>query len=255
MPRRIPDCKRRQRDGLRARMSQPDSPSILSQPAEPLQGLYARARAAMASGASVEQALLALAELNWREAAAWLLTDEACARNGCPPEALRRVVQAVTTLGLANGSSGDPELLASLGLRYQNLVSGDTAAAVIQVLPITQRDEYLSQLVPAVLRREPGHADLLRLASQTAARRGDVRKAHELLTRLGRADPSLATMQYVGRARAALPAGEEPAVRAALVSSFTVDPLATYLDLECRELGLRPDLYIAPLSSWTRDVL
>jgi FkbH-like protein len=39
------------------------------------------------------------------------------------------------------------------------------------------------------------------------------------------------------------------------MSSFTVDALVDYLDLECRTLGLDPEIYITPFNSWAQEVI
>jgi len=41
----------------------------------------------------------------------------------------------------------------------------------------------------------------------------------------------------------------------ALMSSFTIDPLAIYLDIDCRLNGLFPEIYIAPFNRYHDEVL
>jgi len=40
----------------------------------------------------------------------------------------------------------------------------------------------------------------------------------------------------------------------ALLSSFTIDPLVTYLDIDCRLIGLFPQVYVAPFNRYQEEV-
>ncbi|MFX0123797.1 MAG: HAD-IIIC family phosphatase [Candidatus Hodarchaeota archaeon] len=44
-------------------------------------------------------------------------------------------------------------------------------------------------------------------------------------------------------------------IKIALLSSFTIDPLAVYLDIDCRLNGLFPEVYIAPFDRYHEEVL
>lgn len=44
-------------------------------------------------------------------------------------------------------------------------------------------------------------------------------------------------------------------INIALLSSFTIDPLAVYLDIECRLKGLFPEIYIGPFNRYHEEVL
>ena len=44
-------------------------------------------------------------------------------------------------------------------------------------------------------------------------------------------------------------------MRIALLSTFTIDPLVPYLDLEARVLGLTPEVYVAPFNSLSLEIL
>ena len=48
---------------------------------------------------------------------------------------------------------------------------------------------------------------------------------------------------------------EKAKVRIALLSSFTVDTLAAYLDIGCRIAGLYPQIYLAPFNSYAQEIL
>ncbi|MHA2363833.1 MAG: HAD-IIIC family phosphatase [Candidatus Hodarchaeales archaeon] len=44
-------------------------------------------------------------------------------------------------------------------------------------------------------------------------------------------------------------------VRIALMSSFTIDPLSAYLDVDCRLIGLFPEIYIGPFNQYNQEIL
>ncbi|UCG90657.1 MAG: HAD family hydrolase [Candidatus Heimdallarchaeota archaeon] len=44
-------------------------------------------------------------------------------------------------------------------------------------------------------------------------------------------------------------------INIALLSSFTIDPLAIYLDIDCRLKGLFPEIYIAPFNRFQEEVI
>src|SRR5947208_146900 len=66
---------------------------------------------------------------------------------------------------------------------------------------------------------------------------------------------SLATAAFVRATRRRLPEAEGQRTRVALLSSFTVDHLVPFVDLQCRNLGLVPEIYVAPFGSWIREMV
>ena len=84
-------------------------------------------------------------------------------------------------------------------------------------------------------------------------RAGDL-EAHGWLTRLARADRGAATALRVYRSRAKLPKPPQRSLRVAILSSFTIDSIVPYVDLELRDLELVPDLHVAPFDTWEREV-
>jgi len=48
---------------------------------------------------------------------------------------------------------------------------------------------------------------------------------------------------------------EEKRIRIALLSSFTIEPLAMYLDIESRLIGLYPEIYIGPFNQYPQEIL
>jgi FkbH-like protein len=204
---------------------------------------------------TVEQALSALVELEPSEAVAWLVKEEQAARELCTPAVLSRLLDRIASAALDRKDSQLTLDLIPLIRRYADIVRPDTAAAVGWALPVASRGGEVREFVATVLKREPQHIKLLRVASEMAVCSDDWPEAHRLLTRLAQADDSQATVHYVYRTRSGLPRAGGPLVRAALLSSFTVDALVPYLDLEFRILGLVPELYVGPFNSWAQEVI
>jgi len=48
---------------------------------------------------------------------------------------------------------------------------------------------------------------------------------------------------------------KEKKIKIAILSSFTVEPLAMYLDVESRLIGLYPEIYIAPFNQYPQEIL
>lgn len=217
--------------------------------------ILSRLERALANALTAEQALAALVRLDPAEAAGWLLAEEQAARASFSASALSSLLDMIVTTGLARSSTPLKGDLVTLARHYADVIRPDMAAAVAWSLPVAERGVDVRELVGAVLKREPKHAKLLRVASEMAVCAGDGSEAHQLLTRLAHADDSQATVHYVYRTRAGLPAAEGPVIRVALLSSFTVDALVFYVDLEFRTLGLVPETYVAPFNSWVQEVI
>ncbi|MGH9425687.1 MAG: tetratricopeptide repeat protein, partial [Terriglobia bacterium] len=88
-----------------------------------------------------------------------------------------------------------------------------------------------------------------------AVQRGDISEAHSLLNSLVRINPSPATYAYAFKERAKLMGETGKPVRIALLSSFTIDQLAFYLDVESRLAGLNSVFYVGPFNQYTQDIL
>jgi FkbH-like protein len=200
-------------------------------------------------------ALRALAQISPPQTIELLLRDGTSLRASLGAPALRELVRQTLLTGLATGGSAFASQAMRLLRACGDLVTAELVIAVALRLAPDERLNLSAPLVSEALVREPRNPKLLRLASDLGIHQNDPEQAHRLLTRLGRADPSWATVQYVQRARAKLPMPGGRSVRAALLSSFTVDPLVAYLDLECRELGLVPEIYLAPFNSWAQELI
>jgi FkbH-like protein len=221
-----------------------------------LRELFQRLAGAASHAPDPAAALGALARLDPSAALAWLGANEEAARREIPGPALGPIVSVAVELaaGGAGGAGEGSEPLAAAA-RFCDLVTPEAALAAARS-PAAARDPQAARaLVEQVLARVPRHVGLLRQAADLATRAGDAPSAHQRLSELARADGGQATVHRVYRQRQKLAAGDEPPVRIALLSSFTVDALVPYVDLEVRALGLRPEIQVAPFNSWAREVI
>jgi FkbH-like protein len=150
-------------------------------------------------------------------------------------------------------SSGGP-LLALLAPLKDSLTPG----TLVRLAELGLRDGFDADgraLLDAALARKSDDTAALRLASELAIRDGRGAEAHALLTRLAVAEPHGATVQAVQRKRGSIPEDGPATVRIALLSSFTIEPLAAWVDLEVRRIGLRPELYLAPFNAIPLEIL
>jgi FkbH-like protein len=225
------------------------SPSVLDD-------LAARAAAAAGRpGQLDESSLAAFALIDPAGAASWLLAKSASESAELPRGRLLRFLASLAeSIGRSPDAVPTREIL-DLLRRFGHLLAPEAAADLASVARVSVVDADLDAALRAALERAPANAGLLRPAAELAAAAGDQPRAHDLLTRLARADTRLATTQYVYSARSKLLGSDNPRVKIALLSSFTVDSLVPYLDVECRSLRLEPEVYLAPFNTWEREML
>src|SRR5579859_5255543 len=102
---------------------------------------------------------------------------------------------------------------------------------------------------------DPGCIPAMRGLYESAASAGHSDEASGWLTRLAETDLSYSTVSYVYKERRKLPGSEGRAVRIALLSSYVLDWLIPYLDVESRKSGLIPEFYLAPFNQYTQQIL
>ena len=213
--------------------------------------LFATLRSSVPGHLSTARALAALA----------IVDSKACLDALCDPKAgLAHLVSATelsASISTALAGTVDNPIARTasasciLGIYVESLVA-DTAVDVIEAADASANiDAALARL----LERFPVHPGLLRAAIKRTQATTDRELLDSLLTRLGQADRSPATVSLVHRLRDATLSARNGDVRIGMLSSFTIDQLVPYVDLACRKLGLRPDLYVSPFNSWTRDVV
>lgn len=187
--------------------------------------------------------LRALRSIDPQRAVEWCLTHQELARE-CGGDTLAEIVHESVAQGVAEGALGE------FGLEYAALL----APAVLAELAGAADPVAGAQLVALGLSRAPAHPALLRLAVETAMKAAPP-EAHALLTRLAIADPTPGTLAVVHRLRGRLATMSGTPVRLALLSSFTIDPVVPWLDLECRKAGLVPEIAVAPFNSWAQEII
>jgi FkbH-like protein len=161
---------------------------------------------------------------------------------------------ALVQLG-PDATTEDLETAAVALSAHANMVPPDELAHAITTLTPERVPASLLRVLDAQMERHPTHAGLLRAAATLSLRASEAARAHGLLTRLGLAEPTPSTAAFVRTARARLPEAGGQVARIALLSSFTVDQLVPFVDLQCRSLGLVPDIYVAPFNSWMREMV
>ena len=134
---------------------------------------------------------------------------------------------------------------------------GDTTIYVRLAKALVQeRDgEGASQALRAALAIDQACVQAIRGLYELAAKSGDSDEASQWLSRLAETDWSYSTVSYVYRERQKHPGTQGHSVRIALLSSYVLDWLIPYLDLECRKAGLHPEIYLAPFNQYTQLVL
>jgi FkbH-like protein len=115
----------------------------------------------------------------------------------------------------------------------------------------TRAEETLREL----LKRDADDAEAVRLLYRVLRETGRTAEAHDLLNRMVELDPSGATATFAYRERSKLGEGPGRPVRITLLSSYVLDPLIPFLDVECRRAGLAPAFYVTPFNQYTQDVL
>ena len=198
-------------------------------------------------------AAFAFAHLDPLGAAAWFRHPDAWLPALAEPAVRDRLLTAIVEQGLARHVQDAVHPLTELLARDPATVPPAALERLVAAAPHVVPE--LAGLLARTLDRAPAHPGLLRAAAKLAAEAGETERAHMLLTRLGRADQSQANVHAVYRQRRALaPASSRP-VKVALLSSYSVDALVPYVDLELRALGLLPEIYVAPFNSWAREAI
>jgi FkbH-like protein len=146
------------------------------------------------------------------------------------------------------------ELVKAVGhweVRLAGSVYRQLAQAQARSGEATRAEETLREL----LKRDAADGEALRLLYRVLREAGRTTEAHDLLNHLIDLDPSAATATFAYRERSKL--GETPGhpVRIALLSSYVLDPLIPFLDVECRRAGLVPSFYVTPFNQYTQEVL
>jgi len=144
-----------------------------------------------------------------------------------------------------------------LQLVQQTKLISDTTICIRLAKALAQeRDsEGAAQVFRTALAIDPACVSAMRGLYEIAAKAGNSDEASRWLTRLAETDLSYPTVSYVYRERQKLPGSQGRAVRIALLSSYVLDWLIPYLDVESRKAGLIPEFYLAPFNQYTQQIL
>jgi len=144
-----------------------------------------------------------------------------------------------------------------LSLARQTKLIIDTAICIrlAKALVQGQNSEEAAEVFRIALAIDPACLPAMRGLYEIAATGGHSQEASQWLARLAGTDMSYATISYVYKERQKLPGGQGRVVRIALLSSYVLDWLIPYLDMECRRAGLIPEFYLAPFNQYTQIVL
>lgn len=159
---------------------------------------------------------------------------------------------------LATPWAGRPEsldALLTLAGALRERVAPRHLARVAQLALRDGRVEVARGLVLPLLGHGADEPAVLRVAVDLAVADGRGRDAHALLTRLVEADRSAAAVRAAYRRRETIPEDGAPAIRAAFLSSFTVDPIVAWFDHEVRRIGLRAEIFVGPFNAIAQQVL
>lgn len=111
------------------------------------------------------------------------------------------------------------------------------------------------EILSIALSRDSGCLLALKGMHELSVASGRLEEAHQWLDRLAVADTSYATMSFVYKERQKLPQLQSREIRIACLSSYVLDWLVPYLDLECRKAGLTALIYVAPFNQYTQEIL
>jgi FkbH-like protein len=204
-----------------------------------------------AANADTSQWLIAAASLAPAALLRLVVDESSAAADAVSPAQLSTAI--AQALRAFDGDAAERRLLASAVVTvYADVLTLPAVLASLEALGRILPDE--SEAFERVRRRFPADPAILRTAAKLDAALGDHARLDATLNTLGSVDPAPGTMAFISRERPK-PAADARTVRAALLSSFTIDPLVPYIDHACRTIGLVPQIQVAPFNSWTREVI
>lgn len=206
-------------------------------------------------GSPARRAVLrALAVLDPQRALNWVLSAMRAGVDESTTAQLRSIVEEIAAQAARERDAG-------VALRLAELLADQSLEATLpliksltMVLSGADRLRLLGPVAASLAQGQVAEADVVQIAAEHAIAAGNADGAHRWLTQLGRMSSSPAVVQQVMRMRLGLPEMQGVPVRLALLSSFTIDGLKPFLDVECRASQLVPSLYLAPFNSWEREV-
>ena len=206
---------------------------------------------------SPSRALAALAIVDPFVALELLLVPSTELRDRVPMNDLARAAIAALA-GIEDSASRSAFAMRVLEM-YADALASDAATEIVANVEIANAKftgvAAFEAVIKRLVKRFRAHPALLRVAIESARANGDAARADALLTDLGFADRSPATAALVRRGRDPARPAPNGDIRIAILSSYTIEGLVPHVDLAVRALGLRPEVYVAPFNSWTRDIV
>ena len=183
-----------------------------------------------------------------------LLKDATAEELGRVPDAERLLAQLAQRL-IATARLQESGDLIQASTRWQVRLDGAVYRQLAQALLRAGNASGAEATIRELLKRDGADADGLRLLYRLLRSAGRPAEAHATLDRLVGVDPSSATATFAHRERSKLGETGGRPVRIALMSSYVIEPLVPFLDVECRRAGLAPEFYVAPLNQYTQEAL
>jgi FkbH-like protein len=183
-----------------------------------------------------------------------LLKDASKEEIGRIPDAgslLDSLAQRLIDVGRTTEASDCVQAATRWGIKLPGLVHRQLAHAQAQ----SGQSAAAEETIRTLLKRDASDLEAWRFLYRILSQRGQTAEAHDVLNRLVELDPSAATATFAHRERAKLGEMRGRSVRIALLSSYVLDPLIPFLDVECRRAGLVPAFYVAPFNQYTQEVL
>jgi FkbH-like protein len=146
------------------------------------------------------------------------------------------------------------ELLASAP-RWHVQLDGTVARRLAEAYAAAGATPEAEAVLRDILSGQPDDREAVRLLYKLVKADGRTTQAHELLNTAVDLDPSMAMAAFAYRERAKLGAGVGDTARIALLSSYVAEPLAMFLDVECRRAGLNPSIYVGAFNQYAQEIL
>jgi len=164
---------------------------------------------------------------------------------------LERLAQ--TLVGV--GRLGETADLVKAARQWEVRLAGSVYRQLAQAQMRSGETARAEETIRELLKQDADDVEAQRLLYRVLRETGRMAEAHDVLNRLVELDPSAATATFAHRERGKLGEMRGRPVRIALLSSYVLDPLIPFLDVECRRAGLAPAFYVAPFNQYTQEVL
>jgi len=197
--------------------------------------------------------LRALAALDPERAIEWMLASRSDSVAG-----IRTSDGAAVLLEIVRRASaaGDDSVLlrsATAVSQQPTLASADLLVELVRAMDRNIVAPALGSVARSLVAGGAAQPELVALAAEAAVAAGHAAEAEQLITQLSREARTPTRIRQVQQLQQMLPEAQR-SVRIALLSSYTIDPLRAWLEVECRNAGLNAQVYVAPFNSWEREM-